>query len=73
MNTRVLLDRFNDTSSIQSSSYMDRTSEREEKKNNWKLIKGLVEEENYEEAVTLALNSDDEMLLIRLISKTGSK
>jgi len=73
MNTRVLLDRFNDTSSIQSSSYMDRTSEREEKKNNWKLIKGLVEEENYEEALTLALNSDDEMLLIRLISKTGSK
>jgi len=52
---------------------MDRTSEREEKKNNWKLIKGLVEEENYEEALTLALNSDDEMLLIRLISKTGSK
>eukprot|EP00347_Sterkiella_histriomuscorum_P016463 403353082 len=42
------------------------------KKQMWSIIQGMIQRQQYNDAFLMALNSDDEMLLIRLLSKTGS-
>ena len=45
----------------------------EEKKQLWQVIQGMLHKHQYNAAFMLAMNADDEMLLIRLLSKTGCK
>ena len=66
------VDDHNNSSFIEKNS-ADFGYKAEEKKQLWKMIQGMVQRGQFNDAFIMALNSDDEMLLIRLLSKTGCK
>lgn len=60
------------------SSFFDKNSEsnpttEDSKKQSWKDVLGLISKQKFDEAFSIVLSSEDDMQLIRLLSKTGCK